>query len=284
VQEAPSHPIVRHDDPREVEIPMRLWLDVRRDSHSSSLVPRRLFGAGFLISIATVWMAACMGTSDSGGPVDAGGRIDGPVNTGFPDSGPQDSALPKPDAPPEGAAQDVQVDAPSEGAAVHEASADAPAESAVHDGSADAPAESSEFDAPADAAVFDAPPADAVAETSPVDASFDGSDAGDGGLCSMVGTWTGTYSCSELSGLNYTWVIRSDGTATGTIAGGGTVQQAWSVSGDTMSITDVGSTCGSVGTYTLTFDASCNQVTMTKLDDPCTVRGDCVDGLVVRRQ
>jgi hypothetical protein len=104
------------------------------------------------------------------------------------------------------------------------------------------------------------------------------------GGCSMVGTWTGTYSCTALSGIGYTWVIRSDGTATGTIQGSGTVQQTWSVSGDTMTIADIGTTCASAGTYALAFDASCGQVKLTEISDPCAGRAPCVNGLLVTRQ
>jgi hypothetical protein len=111
-------------------------------------------------------------------------------------------------------------------------------------------------------------------------ADAEGNEASSG--CSMVGTWTGTYSCPSLSGRGYTWVIRGDGTATGTIQGVGVVQQTWSVSGDAMTLTD--STCGSAGSYALAFNASCGQVKMTEISDPCAGRGMCVDGLVVTRQ
>jgi hypothetical protein len=110
-------------------------------------------------------------------------------------------------------------------------------------------------------------------------ADADGGEASSG--CSMVGTWTGTYSCPSLSGDSYTWVIRGDGTATGTIQGV-VIQQTWSVSGNAMTITD--SSCGSPGTYALAFNASCSQVTMTEISDPCPGRGMCVGGLLVTRQ
>jgi hypothetical protein len=101
--------------------------------------------------------------------------------------------------------------------------------------------------------------------------------------CSFVGTWAGTYSCSALNGVSYNWVLRSDGTATGTIGGSSTVEQTWSVSGTTLTIADNG--CAGVqGTYTLAYESSCNQATLTRISDTCSMRGDCVNGLHVTRQ
>ena len=110
-----------------------------------------------------------------------------------------------------------------------------------------------------------------------------GSSGGTGSNCAIVGTWQGTYSCSELNGVQYTWDIQDGGTAVGHIGSSSTVDQTWSLSGSTMTIADVNDSCTSPGTYTLTFDASCASFDLARISDPCSTRGDCVDGLHVTR-
>lgn len=174
---------------------------------------------------------------------------------------------------------------------------DAPSDQTTADASTGGFEEAGAFDAPSEAPA-EAAPGDAAYESGSIDASNDVSEGGDGatdtgidsseaGGCSFVGTWAGTYSCSTMNGVGFSWAIHADGTAAGTITGGGTVNQTWSLNGDTLSITDTSaSSCSSstVGVYTVAFSASCNQVTLTEIDDLCTGRGDCVGGLVVARQ
>jgi hypothetical protein len=114
------------------------------------------------------------------------------------------------------------------------------------------------------------------------------STGGTGGSCSLIGTWQGTYSCTQLNGVQYTWDIQDGGTAVGQIGTFDTVHQTWSLSGSTMTIVDVsdtsgGPTCGTPGHYAVAFDASCGSFASTRIDDACTNRGDCVDGLHVTR-
>jgi hypothetical protein len=204
-----------------------------------------------VVSMTCAGLAACFGSSNSSAP-----------------SSPEDSGAVVPDATVE-ASGPAAVDAAPE---------------------AMGPDEAGPIEAASDAAAFDA-----ASEAAPVDAASDARDGGDaaspdagdgdtGVACSIVGTWTGTYSCASMDGEMYTWAINSDGTATGTITGGGSVQQTWSISGDTFTI-ETDSSCGSsLGVYTASFNASCTQLTLTEISDACTGRGSCVDGLVSTRQ
>jgi hypothetical protein len=206
----------------------------------------------------------CFSTS-TGGPQDARGDADAVL-----DATATNEAPPGIDATPDQSTADASTDGFEE-AGTSDVPSDAPAEAAPRD----ATYESGSVDA-----------GNRVSEAG--DAATDtGIDSNEAGGCSFVGTWTGTYSCSTMNGIGFSWAINADGTAAGTITGGGTVNQTWSMTGDTLQITDTGgSACSSssVGVYTVAFSASCNQATLTEIDDLCTGRGDCVGGLVVARQ
>ncbi len=169
-------------------------------------------------------------------------------------------------------------------------------EAGASDAPPDAPAEAAPGDAAYESGAVEAgngvsEGGDATTDTGNVSSGDATTDTGnvpnEAGGCSMVGTWTGTYSCSMMNGVGFSWAINADGTAAGTISGEGTVDQTWSLTADTLSITDTsGSACNSssVGTYTVAFSASCNQATLTEISDPCTGRGECVGGLVIAHQ
>jgi hypothetical protein len=218
---------------------------------------------GAIGAATAVWAIGCFSTSTAG-PRDAGGDadalLDAPVTA---------------DAPP-------GIDAPPDQSTA-DASTDGFEEASDSDATSEAPAEAAPRDAPYESAV-DA--GNGVSEGG--DAATDtGIDSSEAGGCSFVGTWTGTYSCSTMNGVGFSWAINADGTAAGTISGAGTVDQTWSLTGDTLSITDTSAgACSSatVGIYTIAFSASCNQATLTEIDDLCTGRGQCVGGLVIARQ
>jgi hypothetical protein len=219
---------------------------------------------GAISAAAAVWAIGCFSASTAG-PQDAGGDADTLLD-----------ATATADAPP-------SIDAPPD-----QSTADASTAGFEEAGALDAPSE-----APAEAA-----PGDAPYESGPVDAGNGlseggdaatdaGIDSGEAGGCSFVGTWTGTYSCSTMDGVGFSWAVNADGTAVGTIGDAGTVHQTWSITGNTLHITDTsGSACSSStdGVYTVAFSASCNQATLTEVDDLCTGRGNCVGGLVCARQ
>lgn len=221
-------------------------------------IKERVVAAGTVMVIAVasaLSLSACFG-SNSGSPdasVDSGGGVD---SGGSPDAFRMSDAATSP---------------------VNDA------------GGTDGSLEAGPTDAQADAAPVDAP-----SETASTDAAAEGGDAAvdvgsvpnDAGACSVVGTWSGTYSCTLMNGESVAWVFSANGTSVGTIGDAATVDQTWSLSGETLSMTDVsGSACSGseVGTYTLAFTASCAQMTLTEIADPCTGRGSCVNGLVVTR-
>src|SRR5207237_10879341 len=74
------------------------------------------------------------------------------------------------------------------------------------------------------------------------------------GQCSFVGAWAGTYSCPALNGVSYNWVVRADGTATGTIGGSYNVRQTWSLSGSNRYIAETVACVGVQVSSTLLFD------------------------------
>ena len=224
---------------------------------------------GAIGGAAALWAIGCSSTSSTGpqdAVADADALLDAPATT---------NAQPGIDAPPDESTAEGSTDGFEE-AGPSDAPSEAPAEAAA----GDTASESGSVDA-----------SHSVSEgavSQGADATTDaGNVSNEAGGCSFVGTWTGTYSCSTMNGVGFTWAINADGTAIGTISGKGTVDQTWSLTGDTLSITDTGgSSCGSssVGTYTVAFSASCNQATLTEVDDLCTGRGNCVGGLVCARQ
>jgi hypothetical protein len=102
--------------------------------------------------------------------------------------------------------------------------------------------------------------------------------------CSMVATWSGTYSCpGPLAGKHYTWVMRADGTATGTIEGLGSVQQTWTLASGVLSINEHNDRCGGEGRYNVTWGADCSTMKLARISDACPSRGACVDNLTSTR-
>jgi len=106
----------------------------------------------------------------------------------------------------------------------------------------------------------------------------------DTGSCALPATWTGSYSCPALHAKPYTWIIHPNGTASGTIDNRIPIRQTWSLSGTTVTINDVGSSCAGAGKYTLSFSDDCSTMTLKRQSDACPSRGDCVDGLTSTRQ
>jgi hypothetical protein len=105
-----------------------------------------------------------------------------------------------------------------------------------------------------------------------------------GGTCSMVATWTGTYACPGLlAGKHYTWVMRADGTATGTIEGMGSVQQTWTLANGVLTINEHNDRCGGEGKYNVTWAADCSTMSLARISDACSSRGACVDKLTSTR-
>jgi len=105
-----------------------------------------------------------------------------------------------------------------------------------------------------------------------------------GGTCSMVATWTGSYSCpGPLAGRHYTWVMRADGTATGTIDGLGSVQQTWTLANGVLTIAEHNDRCGGEGKYNVTWAPDCSTMKLARISDTCSSRGACVDNLTSTR-
>jgi hypothetical protein len=102
--------------------------------------------------------------------------------------------------------------------------------------------------------------------------------------CSMAATWTGTYSCPGfLAGKKYTWAMKADGTATGSIEGLGSVQQTWKLDKNVLTITEHNDQCKGDGKYTVSWGASCGTMSLVKISDACASRGACVDKLTSTR-
>jgi len=102
--------------------------------------------------------------------------------------------------------------------------------------------------------------------------------------CSMVATWKGAYSCPGfLAGKHYTWVMRADGTATGSIDGVGAIAQTWSLAKDTLTISEKNEHCSGDGKYTVTWGADCGTMKLSRISDACESRGACVDKLTSTR-
>jgi hypothetical protein len=226
-----------------------------------------------IVSATAVPSTGCFSSTSGGSGRDAAASSDATADTSAPDRFVPDSASVGPDARPDHGAADASGDVLSEAGA---------GEGSLEAGPADAQTDAAPVDA--------APEAAASTEAGPEggDAAEDATDSGDApseaGVCSPVGTWTGTYSCPSMNGDTFAWVISADGTAVGTIDDAATVDETWSLSGETLSIADTGGsgcTGSQVGTYTVTFSASCAQMTLTEIADPCTGRGTCVNGLVV---
>lgn len=102
--------------------------------------------------------------------------------------------------------------------------------------------------------------------------------------CSMVATWKGAYSCPGfLAGKHYTWAMRADGTATGTIDGLGSIEQKWTLAKDVLTITEHNDQCKGDGKYTVSWGAGCSTMKLSKISDACESRGACVDKLTSTR-
>lgn len=114
-----------------------------------------------------------------------------------------------------------------------------------------------------------------------------GPDAGSSsGSCDLVGTW------SIPGGPGVTYAAHADGTSLLTLGDAGTVTGTWSLAGDTVSLTDTGSTgagagqqCASnqVGRYDLAFADACQSVTFSLVSDDCAMRAAAVDGITGTR-
>jgi hypothetical protein len=102
--------------------------------------------------------------------------------------------------------------------------------------------------------------------------------------CSLVATWKGAYSCPGfLAGKHYTWAMRADGTATGSIAGLGSIEQKWSLDKGVLTISEHNAQCSGDGKYNITWGADCGTMKLSKISDACESRGACVDKLTSTR-
>ena len=101
--------------------------------------------------------------------------------------------------------------------------------------------------------------------------------------CSMVATWTGTYSCpGPLSGKHYNWIMNADGTAAGSIEGLGPINQTWALKDGVLTINEKDQ-CAGEGKYKVKWAADCSTMTLSKVSDACAPRGACVDKLTSKR-
>ena len=125
---------------------------------------------------------------------------------------------------------------------------------------------------------------DRSAAAEPTKAAGSASGSAAGGSCSLAATWTGKYSCPGfLSGKKYTWAMKADGTATGSIEGLGSVQQTWKLDKNVLTISEHNDQCKGDGKYTVTWGANCGTMSLVKISDACASRGGCVDKLTSTR-
>jgi hypothetical protein len=100
----------------------------------------------------------------------------------------------------------------------------------------------------------------------------------------MAATWVGSYSCAgPLSGKHYTWIMKADGTAAGSIEGVGPIDQTWALDKGVLTIKEK-STCPGEGKYKVAWGKDCATMTLSKVSDACAPRGACVDKLTSKRK
>ena len=115
--------------------------------------------------------------------------------------------------------------------------------------------------------------------------SSNGPDAS-GSSCSLVGAWNVTGSPGT------TWTGNSDGSATLSLGGAGTISETWQVMNGNVGFTDTAATgagasqkCAAdvVGIYSMAFASDCKMVTFTVVDDACSQRAQIVNHLSMTR-
>jgi hypothetical protein len=117
--------------------------------------------------------------------------------------------------------------------------------------------------------------------------SNNGPDAAPSGGCSLVGGWNVTGSPGT------TWTAMSNGTATLSLGGAGTVSETWAIMNGDVGFTDTAATGGGssqkcaadvVGIYSTAFATDCKTVTFTLVDDACAMRAQVVNHLSMTKQ
>jgi hypothetical protein len=140
-------------------------------------------------------------------------------------------------------------------------------------------------DSDADAGATPPPPPPPAADAGHHDASPDADAGHDSGppVCSIVGTWSGAITC--IGTIGFTFTARADGTATESFTGGATHQDTYTFVADTLAVTETDDpSCTTAGKYKLVFDATCGQFTYAYVDDACTLRRSCMNGITMKKQ
>jgi hypothetical protein len=109
--------------------------------------------------------------------------------------------------------------------------------------------------------------------------------------CDIVGSWKGkgpTGGSCGWAGIDYSWTAQVNGYAQASWASGLTFSENYSYGAGGSLIFNSTSDdpyCGNAtAQYKVTFDASCKDITFTKISDSCADRSSCLDGMALTRQ